>query len=114
MKGIIVMLICFVFAVNTNAAHVSAAINDEMPQGDESIISNIVYERSRANQEYQQYIKNRSSAVPVIKVDPVRDIEKKSGSLPGKMGAVTGIVLLIIALLLMGYLYYLSKNRKGN
>lgn len=113
MKFVIRMIVCFLFILNFSTTILSAAMDDKTSADSDMIMHDIVYERNRAKQEYQQYIKDKSAKQDMPVVVPVEHGTRIAEDVPGRRGLVTGIVLLVIALMLTVYLYYMSKNKKN-
>ena len=113
MKNVIKIIMYLIFAVNLNVACLPAAMDDKISADSDMTIHDIVYERNRAKQEYQQYIKDKSAKADKPVVVPAEHVTQTAEDVPGRRGLVTGIVLLVIALILTVYLYYISKNKKN-
>ena len=113
MKFVIRMIVCFLFILNFSTTILSAAMDDKTSADSDMTMYDIVYERNRAKQEYQQYIKDKSAKQDMPVVAPVEHGTRIAEDVSGRRGFVTGIVLLVIALMLTVYLYYMSKNKKN-
>jgi hypothetical protein len=112
MKNSIKIVIFLFIAINFNTVVLFSAMDDEISVGGNTVLDEIVYERERAKQEYQRYIKDKQVTQIQPISAPVEKPIKHAETIPSKKELITGIVLIAIALLFTIYLHKLRKNRK--
>jgi hypothetical protein len=108
-----IKIIMFLFiALNFNTTVLFSAMDDEISAGGNTVLDEIVYERERANQEYQRYIKDKQVTQIQPVSAPIKKPIKHAETIASKKELITGIALIAIALLLTIYLHKSRKNRK--